>query len=141
MNTDLDNIFRPQSIALIGASSRPGTIGNAILHNLIENSFKGKVFPINPKADFIHSIKCYKSILEVPDAIDLAIIIVHADYVGLTIEQCNEKNVKGIMVISSGFKEVGEEGTKKEDDKKEDKSEEDEEKNCHPKETEYKKAC
>ncbi|MDH3892751.1 MAG: acetate--CoA ligase family protein [candidate division Zixibacteria bacterium] len=115
MNTELDGIFRPRSIAVIGASSKRGTIGHSILHNLIEYSFNGKVFPVNPKANVIHSIKCYSTILDVPDAVDLAIIIVPADHVGPILEQCGDKGVKGVVVISSGFKEVGEDGVAKEE--------------------------
>jgi acetyl coenzyme A synthetase (ADP forming)-like protein len=116
MDTSLDGIFRPRSIAVIGASTRKGTIGREILHNLIEFEFNGKVFPVNPKATVIHSIKCYSTILDVPDAVDLAIIIVPRDNVRAVLEQCAEKGVKGVVVITSGFKEIGEEGTEKEEE-------------------------
>ena len=72
----LDCIFKPQSIAVIGASSRRHTIGREILHNLIDYEFNGKIFPVNPKAGVIHSIKAYSTVLDVPDAVDLAIIVV-----------------------------------------------------------------
>lgn len=114
MDRSLDGIFRPKSIAVIGASTKKGTIGREILHNLIESEFNGKVFPVNPKANVIHSIKCYSTILDVPDAVDLAIIIVPRDFVITIIEQCGEKGVKGVVVITSGFKETGEEGAEKE---------------------------
>lgn len=114
MDRSLDGIFRPKSIAVIGASTRKGTIGREILHNLIENEFNGKVFPVNPKASVIHSIKCYSTILDVPDAVDLAIIVVPRDSVRMILEQCGEKGVKGVVVITSGFKETGEEGAEKE---------------------------
>jgi acetyltransferase len=114
MNTSLDGIFRPKSIAVIGASTKKGAIGREILHNLIENEFNGKVFPVNPKATVIHSIKCYSTILDVPDAVDLAIIITPRDQVKSILEQCGEKGVKGVVVITAGFKEIGEEGAKKE---------------------------
>jgi len=114
MSTSLDCIFRPRSIAVIGASTKKGTIGREILHNLIESEFNGKVFPVNPKASVIHSIKCYSTILDVPDAVDLAIIVVPRDHVINIVEQCGEKGVKGVVVITAGFKEIGEEGAKKE---------------------------
>jgi len=114
MNRSLDGIFRPKSIAVIGASTNKGTIGREILHNLIENEFNGKVFPVNPKAEVIHSIKCYSTILDIPDIVDLAIIIVPRDQVKGIMEQCGEKGVRGVVVITSGFKETGEEGAKKE---------------------------
>lgn len=114
MNTSLDGIFRPKSIAVIGASTKKGAIGREILHNLIEGEFNGKVFPVNPKATVIHSIKCYSTILDVPDAVDLAIIITPRDHVKAILEQCGEKGVKGVVTITAGFKETGEEGAKKE---------------------------
>ncbi len=114
MDRSLDGIFRPKSIAVIGASTRKGTIGREILHNLIESEFNGKVFPVNPKASVIHSIKCYSTILDVPDAVDLAIVVVPRDSVKMILEQCGEKGVKGVVVITSGFKETGEEGAEKE---------------------------
>ncbi|MCP4583160.1 MAG: hypothetical protein GY839_16250 [candidate division Zixibacteria bacterium] len=114
MSKNLDCIFRPRSIAVIGASTKKGTIGREILHNLIESEFNGKVFPVNPKASVIHSIKCYSTILDVPDAVDLAMIIVPRDHVINIVEQCGEKGVKGVVVITAGFKEIGEEGAKKE---------------------------
>ena len=114
MDRSLDGIFRPKSIAVIGASTKKGTIGREILHNLIESEFNGKVFPVNPKAKVIHSIKCYSTILDVPDAVDLAIIVVPRDHVITIMEQCGEKGVKGAVVITSGFKETGEEGASKE---------------------------
>ncbi|UCC78534.1 MAG: acetate--CoA ligase family protein [Candidatus Zixiibacteriota bacterium] len=114
MNISLDGIFRPKSIAVIGASTKKGAIGREILHNLIEGEFNGKVFPVNPKATVIHSIKCYSTILDVPDAVDLVIIVTPRDQVKSILEQCGEKGVKGAVVITAGFKEIGEEGAKKE---------------------------
>ncbi len=114
MSDSLDGIFRPRSIAVIGASSRKGTIGQTILHNLIEHNFNGTVFPVNPKARVIHSIKCYSTVLDVPDAVDLAVIVVPSQFVAQTLEQCGVKGVKGVVVISSGFKEIGKEGVARE---------------------------
>ncbi|PKK83478.1 MAG: hypothetical protein CVT49_08120 [candidate division Zixibacteria bacterium HGW-Zixibacteria-1] len=103
----LEYIFRPKSVAVIGASARKGTIGREILHNLIVNEFNGKVFPVNPNYDVIHSIKCYSTILDVPDAVDLAIMVVPRDAVPDMAEKCGNKGVRGMVVISAGFKEVG----------------------------------
>lgn len=116
MNTaeGLDKIFRPKSIALVGATVRPGTIGREIVHNLINFGFTGKVFPVNPKADVIHSIKCYPSILDIPDPVDLAMIVVRKDLVLPMVEECGQKGVGGLVVITSGFKEIGEEGAERE---------------------------
>lgn len=106
----LDKIFRPRSIAVIGATSRPGSIGRELTRNLILGEFQGKVFPVNPNAQVIHSIKCYASVLDVPDAVDMAIIVVRRDLVLPILEQCGEKGVGGAVVITAGFKETGEEG-------------------------------
>ncbi|MBD3331282.1 hypothetical protein GF356_00410 [candidate division GN15 bacterium] len=114
MRRELDAIFRPESIAVIGASSRKNTIGRELLHNLITAEFNGKVFPVNPKASVIHSIKSYSTILDVPDAVDVAIIIVPKEHVNAVARQCGEKGVRGIVVISAGFSEVGREGKKRE---------------------------
>ncbi len=107
MKHELDYIFRPRSIAVVGASRRKGTIGREILHNILSAEFNGKVFPVNPTTPVIHSIKAYSTILDVPDAVDLAIIIVPKGHVTKVAEQCGEKGVKGMVVISAGFSEVG----------------------------------
>jgi acetyltransferase len=110
----LDKVFRPKSIAVIGATSRPGTIGREIVNNLIAYDFKGQVFPVNPKADQIHSIKCYPTILDIPDPVEMAIIVVRKDLVMESIEQCGRKGVGGVVVITAGFKEVGADGAREE---------------------------
>ncbi|MBD3297199.1 MAG: hypothetical protein GF341_00955, partial [candidate division Zixibacteria bacterium] len=115
----LDKIFRPRSIAVIGATNRPGTIGQVLTHNLITGGFTGTIFPVNPKADVIHSIKCYPSILDVPDEVDLAIILVRKEFVLDVVEDCGRKGVGGIVVITAGFKEVGGDGVEREEKLKE----------------------
>ncbi len=114
MRNRLDRIFRPRSVAVIGASTRKGTIGRETLHNILLAEYNGKVFPVNPKASVIHSIKAYSTILDVPDAVDLAIIIVPKHGVAEVARQCGEKGVKGLVVISAGFSEVGSEGKRRE---------------------------
>jgi len=108
----LDPIFKPQSIAVVGASRRPGAIGREILHNLIEYNFHGKVFPVNPHADFIHSIKAFPTVSSIPDPVDLAIIVVPKELVLGVVEDCGKKGVKGLIVITAGFAETGDEGRK-----------------------------
>ncbi|MBU1319966.1 MAG: acetate--CoA ligase family protein [candidate division Zixibacteria bacterium] len=103
----LDYIFRPRSISVIGATPRKGSIGREILHNLITYEFNGKIFPVNPNHSVIHSIKAYSSILDVPDSVDLAVIVVPREYVSAVVDQCGEKGVKGLVVITAGFREVG----------------------------------
>jgi acyl-CoA synthetase (NDP forming) len=103
-------------VAVIGASRRKGSIGRETLHNILEAEFNGKVFPVNPTTPVIHSIKAYSTVLDVPDAVDLAIIIVPKEFVPETARQCGEKGVKGIVVISAGFSEVGKKGKALEDE-------------------------
>ncbi|MEW5702348.1 MAG: acetate--CoA ligase family protein [Candidatus Zixiibacteriota bacterium] len=110
----LDKIFRPRSVAVIGATARAGTIGQVITHNLVAHGFTGPVFPVNPSAGVIHSIKCYPSILDVPDPVDMAVIIVRKDLVLSTVEDCGRKGVGGVVVVTAGYREVGEEGARDE---------------------------
>lgn len=112
----LDAIFRPRSIAVIGATPRPGTIGRQILHNLSNYEFTGSLFPVNPKHKVVHSFKCYPDVREIPDPVDLAFIVVPRAVVLPTIDQCAEKQVRGVVVITSGFKEVGGEGARLEEE-------------------------
>jgi acetate---CoA ligase (ADP-forming) len=111
---DLDAIFRPKSIAVIGASDREGTINRTIFMNLILGNFQGPVFPVNPRHTYVHGVKAYKTIEEIPDPVEMAIIVVHHDAVPQIVDSCARKGVKGLVVISSGFKEVGGEGVAKE---------------------------
>ena len=106
----LDAILKPKSIAVVGASRREGSIGREILHQLIEFDFHGKLFPVNPKADFIHSIKAFPSVSSIPDPVDLAIIVVPREEVPSVIDDCGKKGVRGLVVITAGFSETGEEG-------------------------------
>ena len=112
--SSLDALFAPKSVAVIGASTKRGSLGREILHNIIEYEFNGKLFPVNPRADFIHSIKCYPSILDIPDVVEMAIVVVPSRDVLEVVRQCGEKGVKGLIVISAGFKETGAEGAERE---------------------------
>jgi acetyl coenzyme A synthetase (ADP forming)-like protein len=110
----LENIFAPASVAVIGASREPGKLGQAVLANIIEHGFSGAIYPINPKADEVLGHKAYPSVLQVPDPIDLAVIVIPSKYVAAALEECGQKGVKGVIVISAGFREVGGEGMKME---------------------------
>lgn len=110
MSKELDAIMSPESIAIIGASSRAGTVGNEIMLRLVEYKFAGKLYPVNPKSDEINGIKAYKNVLEIPGSVDTAVVIVARDFVMNVIDQCAQKGIKGITVISAGFKESSEEG-------------------------------
>jgi len=104
---NLDFLFYPESVAVIGASNKEGKIGNAIMKNLINFGFKGKIHPVNVKEEKILGIKAYKSVLEIPDNVDVAVISIPGKFVPQILEECGQKGVKGVVVISAGFKEAG----------------------------------
>jgi len=110
----LDPLLKPKSIAVVGASRKPGSIGRQILHQLIEFEYRGMLFPVNFQADFVHSMKAYPSVSSIPDQVDLAIIVVPREAVPAVVDDCGKKGVKGLVVITAGFSETGEEGRKKE---------------------------
>ncbi len=103
----LDFIFSPKTVAVIGATDRPGSVGRTLLWNLISNPFGGTVFPVNPKRDSVLGIKAYQDITVIPEAIDLAIIATPAPTVPKVIRQCAKAGVKGAIILSAGFKEIG----------------------------------
>jgi len=108
----LDFLFNPKSIAVIGASRERGKVGRSILENIIFRGFKGKVYPVNPKAKRILGLRCYPSVEEIKDPIDLAIIVIPAKVVPLVLKECGQKRIPGVIIISAGFKEIGGEGVK-----------------------------
>jgi acetate---CoA ligase (ADP-forming) len=114
----LKKFFTPKSIALVGASKSTEKLGYRILKNLIDGGFKGSIYPVNPSAEDILNLKTYKSILDIPDTPELVIIVIPSKYVGGVAEECGKKGVKGLIVISAGFKESGEEGEQKEEELK-----------------------
>jgi len=103
----LDVIFSPSSIAVVGASRNRGKIGYEILHNLILNDYQGTIYPVNPKARSVHGIPAYPSVLSMPGPVDLAIITVPVDVALAVVEECGRKGVRGLVVITAGFREVG----------------------------------
>ncbi|MEO0091930.1 MAG: acetate--CoA ligase alpha subunit [candidate division WOR-3 bacterium] len=112
MNPNLKFIFWPRSIAVIGASTKKGSVGQATFANILLNGFTGIVYPVNPTVRSVLGVKAYPSVLHIPDEIDLAVIIVPAPIVPEVIEECGQKGVKGAIIISAGFKEIGESGAK-----------------------------
>jgi acetyltransferase len=106
----LSAIFNPKAVAVIGATDRPGSVGRTVLWNLISNPFGGMVFPINPKRTSVLGIRAYPRLQEAPDQVDLAVIATPAASVPGIIQECVEAGVKGAIVLSSGFKEIGPEG-------------------------------
>ena len=112
--TILDKIMKPKSIAVVGASTKEHTIGSDIMKRLQEYNFNGKIYPVNPKGGIIEGLQAYTSVLEIPGEVDLAIIVVNAKFVLSTIDQCHEKGIKGLCIITAGFKETGAEGAESE---------------------------
>ena len=106
----LDKILKPKSVAVVGASAKEGTVGNELLKRLIELNFNGKIYPINLKESEILGLKAYPTVNDINASVDLAIIAVPAKVVLSVVDQCNKANIKDIVVISSGFKEIGGEG-------------------------------
>ncbi len=115
ITSPLDLLFNPRSVAIIGATPRENSVGGVITKNLL-TKFKGKVYLINPKYDEVNGIKYYKSILDIQDSIDLAVIVVPAPAVPKVADECARKGVKVTIIISGGFSEVGEEGAKLEEE-------------------------
>jgi len=110
----LQQLFEPRSVAVVGASTKPGKVGHDILRNMLTSGFEGEVYPINPRADEILGQKCYPSIIEVEGHIDLAVIVVPAPAVLSVTEECGRKGVNTAIVISAGFKEAGPTGIERE---------------------------
>ena len=113
---NLDALFKPKSVALIGASTKELSIGNVIIKNLIHYKYPGPVYPINPKVDEIRGIKAYKSILDVPGEVDLVHIVIPPPFVPDEVENCGKKGVKAIIINTAGFKEMGADGQALEND-------------------------
>ncbi len=103
----MNRIMKPKAVAVIGASNEDGKIGNSVMKNLINGGYKGKIFPIHPKADEILGKKAYKSVKDVPDAIDVAIFAIPAQFVPGALTECGEKKIPGAVLIPSGFAETG----------------------------------
>ncbi len=106
----LDNIIKPKSVAVIGASNRDGSIGNLVFRSIIQNGYTGVAYPVSPTSDAVMSVKAYRSILDIEGPVDLAIIVVPSVKVLQVVDQCGRKRVKGMVVISDGFREIGHEG-------------------------------
>jgi len=107
LNDQIRYLFYPRSIAVVGASRKPGKIGHIILKNLRDYGFKGKLYPVNPHATEILGFKAYPSVTAIPDEVDMAVIVVPAAIVPQILKDCGKKGVKVCVVISSGFKEIG----------------------------------
>ncbi|MCD6536171.1 MAG: CoA-binding protein, partial [Thaumarchaeota archaeon] len=105
-------MFDPETVAVIGATEREGSVGRAIMENLLAGKDQREIFPVNPNRKTVLGLKSYPSIKDVPKHVDLAIIVVPAKTVPKVVEECGEAGVDGVIIISAGFREVGEEGRK-----------------------------
>jgi len=112
MHNPIYNFFYPKSVCIVGASTKEKSIGYEIIKNIKSYGFKGNLYPINPKADTVLDYKCYHAIEDVSEKIDLAVIVVPKQFVESSIDSLLEKNVKSIILITAGFREIGEEGEK-----------------------------
>jgi len=104
----MNRIMMPDSVAVIGASSEEGKIGNAVMKNLIDGGYKGAIYPINPKADEILGKKCFKSVKDIPGKVDIAVFAIPAKFVAQALAEVGEKEIPGAILIPSGFAEIGE---------------------------------
>jgi acetyl coenzyme A synthetase (ADP forming)-like protein len=110
MPASLEPLLRPRSIAVIGAARKRGTIAGEVFHNLVQFGFQGAVYPVNPRASVVQSVRAYANVEEIPDAVDLAVLVVPAAQVVETIDACGRKGVRAVVVITAGFAETGPDG-------------------------------
>jgi acetyltransferase len=110
--SDMNALFQPKSIAVIGASSNPGKLGNVLLKNLISYDFRGQIFPVNSQGENVSDLKGYKTIADIPSSVDLALISIPNQFVYPVIKECGECGVRAAVILSSGFGEMGGEGKK-----------------------------
>ncbi len=107
---NIKSIYAPKSIAVIGASTREESVGRALFSNILLSGYTGIVYPVNPKARGILGVRAYRSVWDIPEAVDLAVVIVPSQHVPSVIEECGEKGVHGAIIITAGFKEIGKKG-------------------------------
>ncbi len=107
---NLDKIFNPKSVAIVGASDEEGTVGHALMKNFAELEYEGKVYPVNIRKTEIFGIKTYQNVEQIPETVDLAVIATPSKTVPDIVEQCGRAGIKGLIIISAGFKEIGPEG-------------------------------
>jgi len=113
---DIDRMFNPRTVALIGATEKEGTVGEATLKNLLIGKGKHTVYPVNPSHESVAGLKCYPNIAAIPEHVDLAVIATPASTVPEVVDECGKAGVDGVVIISAGFKEIGAEGVKLENE-------------------------
>src|SRR5919112_1346102 len=103
----LDSVFSPKNVAVIGATEAANSVGRTLLWNLVSNPFGGTVYPVNPKRPSVLGIKAYPNIAAVPGKVDLAVVVTPAGAVPQVVSECADAGVRGAIIISAGFKEMG----------------------------------
>jgi acetyltransferase len=106
----LDKIFNPKSIAVIGASDREGSVGYIVFNNLLTHFKQGKIYPINMKRDSVQGVKAYPSVIGLPEQVDLAVVCIPSETVKSVVEDCGKAGIKGMIIITAGFSELGSKG-------------------------------
>jgi acetyl coenzyme A synthetase (ADP forming)-like protein len=115
-SASLSELFEPASIAVVGASNRPDSVGSSLFRNILSSGFQGVVYPVNPGWKSVSGVRCYRNVDELPEAPDLAVVIVPARHVAAVVDSLGRRGTRGLVVISSGFKEVGGAGVALEED-------------------------
>jgi acetate---CoA ligase (ADP-forming) len=113
---ELDELFRPRSVAVVGASNRPGHVGTTLFRNLLQAGFQGVVYPVNPTWKSVSGVRCYPDVASLPESPDLGVVIVPAPRVASIVRELGARGTKGVIIISAGFREVGEAGRKLEEE-------------------------
>ena len=102
----MEALFKPRAVAVIGASDNPGKLGSHVMRSLTEGKYPGKIYPVNPGKNEMFGMKTYPSLLQIPETVDLSVIVLPAEQVPKTVIECGEKGVKGIVLITAGFREI-----------------------------------
>ena len=111
---NLDRVFHPRSVAVVGTNRVKGTVPHDILDNILKSDFSGIVYPVSPREKSIKGIRAYKYVIDVPDEIDLAVLVFPSPVCHLALEQCGQKGIRSVIIISAGFREIGEKGLERE---------------------------
>ncbi len=113
---NIDRMLNPRTVAAIGASEKEGSVGQSLMKNLLLGKDRRKIYPVNVKRDVVMGLKCYASIAEIPEPVDLAVIATPAKTVPALVEDCAKAGVQGVVIISAGFREIGQDGAKLEEE-------------------------
>ena len=115
MSQDLSHLLSPRSVAVVGASSHPGSVAGEILRNIVRCGYHGVIYPVNPKYETVEGLPCYTSVAALPREVDLAVLAINKDLVLSVVEQCGEMGIVNLVIITAGFKESGKEGIEREE--------------------------